>query len=74
MKIQISKITAVSSTDKTMTRPQRPQTPMDTYHNEKPTRQAPYGARIGTMCFDYDSDTSKSPVSKPGNAGGKRII
>lgn len=70
MEVKISKVTAVTNTEKHMTRAQRPQTPMDTYGNPRPTRQKPYGAFIGTHCFGDSDDTTKSPTSKPGNAKG----
>lgn len=68
MKVQISKIEASVYTEKMATRAQRPQTPMDTYGNPKPTRKEPWGGFIGTYCFGDSYDQKKSPTSKPGNA------
>ena len=68
MKVQISKTEATVYTEKMATRAQRPQTPMDTYGNPKPTRTQPWGGFIGTYCFGDSYDQKKSPTSKPGNA------
>jgi hypothetical protein len=45
----------------------------DTYGRGKPTRTNPMGF-MGMQCFSGSADQKKSPTSKPGNAGGKRII
>jgi hypothetical protein len=45
----------------------------DTYGRGKPTRTNPMGF-MGMQCFSDSPDQKKSPTSKPGNAGGKRII
>lgn len=46
----------------------------DTYGMGKPTRTNPVGGFIAMHCYSGSSDQKKSPTSKPGNAGGKRII
>jgi hypothetical protein len=45
----------------------------DTYGRGKPTRTNPMGF-MGMQCFSGSPDQKKSPTSKPGNAGGGRII
>lgn len=45
----------------------------DTYGMGKPTRTNPMGF-MGMQCFSGSPDQKQSPTSKPGNAGGKRII
>jgi hypothetical protein len=45
----------------------------DSYGRGKPTRTNPMGF-MGMQCFSGSPDQKKSPTSKPGNAGGKRII
>ena len=68
MKVQISKTEATVVTEKSRVRPQRTETPMDTYGNERPTRTKPWGGFVGTWCWSDSYDTKKSPTSKPGNA------
>jgi len=46
----------------------------DTYGMGKPTRTNPVGGFIAMHCYSGSPDQKKSPTSKPGNAGGKRII
>jgi hypothetical protein len=45
----------------------------DTYGMGKPTRTNPMGF-MGMQCFSDSPNQRQSPTSKPGNAGGKRII
>lgn len=45
----------------------------DTYGRGKPTRTNPMGF-MAMQCFSGSPDQKQSPTSKPGNAGGKRII
>jgi hypothetical protein len=45
----------------------------DTYGGGKPTRTNPMGF-MGMQCFSGSPDQKKSPTSKPGNAGGGRIV
>jgi len=45
----------------------------DTFGRGKPTRTNPMGF-MSMQCFSGSADQKKSPTSKPGNAGGKRII
>jgi hypothetical protein len=46
----------------------------DTFGMGKPTRTNPVGGFMGMQCFSGSPDQRLSPTSKPGNAGGKRII
>jgi len=45
----------------------------DTYGAGKPTRTNPMGF-MSMQCFSGSPDQKKSPTSKPGNAGGGRIV
>jgi hypothetical protein len=52
----------------------RPVSVSDTYGMGKPTRTNPVGGFMAMHCYSGSSDQKKSPTSKPGNAGGKRIV
>lgn len=54
-------------------KPVRPATISDACGHAQPTRQQPQGF-VGVWDFSGSGQTKKSPTSKPGNAGGKRII
>lgn len=54
-------------------KPVRPATISDACGHMPPTRQNPAGF-VGVWDFSGSNQTKKSPTSKPGNAGGKRII
>ncbi len=54
-------------------KPVRPATISDACGHAQPTRRQPQGF-VGVWDFSGSGQTKKSPTSKPGNAGGKRII
>jgi hypothetical protein len=64
----------VESEKKDPGEPYRSQAISDTYGMGKPTRTNPVGGFMAMQCFSGSPDQRKSPTSKPGNAGGKRII
>jgi hypothetical protein len=51
----------------------RPAIISDACGHMQPTRKNP-GGFVGVWDFSGSNQTKKSPTSKPGNAGGKRII
>jgi hypothetical protein len=51
----------------------RPAIISDACGHMQPTRRNP-GGFVGVWDYSGSGDTKKSPTSKPGNAGGKRII
>lgn len=51
----------------------RPAVITDACGHMQPTRRNP-GGFVGIFDYSGSGDTKKSPTSKPGNAGGKRII
>jgi hypothetical protein len=79
MKINKTSITAYMAEEKkeyankSTGKPMRQATVADTLGQGKPTRTNPMGF-MSMQCFSGSPDQKKSPTSKPGNAGGKRII
>lgn len=55
-------------------KPTRQASVADTYGMGKPTRTNPAGGFLAMHCYSGSPDQKKSPTSKPGNAGGKRIV
>lgn len=74
MKVTYQKSEMAVMIDKAAGKPIRNQSISDTYGMGKPTRTNPIGGFMGMQCFSGSPDQRKSPTSKPGNAGGKRII
>jgi len=81
MKLSIKKTEMYTSPDKSPQSNRRPAgeayrnaTITDTFGMGKPTRTNPVGGFMGMQCFSGSPDQRLSPTSKPGNAGGKRII
>jgi hypothetical protein len=73
MTIKKSEMT-VMAMDRSAGKPIRQQSIQDTYGMGKPTRTNPMGGFMGMHCYSSSPDQKQSPTSKPGNAGGKRII
>lgn len=79
MKINKTSITAYMAAEKkeyankSTGEPMRQASIADTFGQGKPTRTNPMGF-MSMQCFSGSPDQKKSPTSKPGNAGGKRII
>jgi len=79
MKINKTSITAYMASEKkeyarkSTGEPMRQATVADTLGQGKPTRTNPMGF-MSMQCFSSSSEQNKSPTSKPGNAGGKRIV
>ena len=80
MKISKTSITAYMKAEeneyagKSAGKPIRTASISDTYGQGKPTRTNPIGGFMAMQCFSGSPDQKKSPTSKPGNAGKKRII
>ena len=75
MKMTISKSeTTVMAMDRAVAKPTRQASISDTYGLGKPTRTNPIGGFMAMQCFSGSPDQKKSPTSKPGNAGKKRIV
>jgi hypothetical protein len=75
MKMTIKKSeTTVMAMDRSAGKPIRQQSIQDTYGLGKPSRTNPMGGFMGMHCYSGSPDQKQSPTSKPGNAGGKRII